>query len=205
VSFAFHGTLPSIIPNIQRKGLLVPGTNGLSVVNGNAWGRGIYLASTPSTSLNYVRDQPKLIVCAVLEGDNQVTIHGNIRVAKDASYVLPCYIAHYSGSTPRSSSCYQRLLSHPWYHFTNQSFQYFIQACVAINVLVILLYIITLIYLVSFSLTGLFPEIYELCSTINTAISTFYVGLLCLLTAFLFGFVLYYTVWCPVYYLWFTW
>jgi len=117
VKLVFHGTMTANFANIQKRGFLVPGKSGLPVVNGNAYGSGIYLSTCPKMSLSYVRDHPKLLVCALLEGDRtKVTSHGVIRVAKDPAYVLPCYILHYKGAHPRPSSRYQRIMSNPHTH-----------------------------------------------------------------------------------------
>jgi len=117
VKLVFHGTMTANFPNIQKRGFLVPGKSGVPIVNGNAYGSGIYLSTCPKMSLSYVRDHPKLLVCALLEGDrSKVTSHGNIRVAKDPAYVLPCYVLHYKGSTPRQSSGFQRVMSNPYIH-----------------------------------------------------------------------------------------
>jgi hypothetical protein len=116
VKLVFHGTMTANFSNIQKRGFLVPGRSGLPVVNGNAYGSGIYLSTCPKMSLSYVRDHPKLLVCAILEGDSKVTHHGVIRVAKDPAYVLPCYILHYRGKAPRNSTTYQRVMSNPYFH-----------------------------------------------------------------------------------------
>jgi len=117
VRVVFHGTMTGNFPNIQKRGFLVPGKSGLPIVNGNAYGSGIYLSTCPKMSLSYVRDHPKLLVCALLEGDrSKVTNHGVIRVAKDPTYVLPCFILHYKGNTPRQSTGYQRVMSNPHFH-----------------------------------------------------------------------------------------
>jgi len=109
VQMVFHGTSSYNYNGIKSKGLVVPGTHGVRVVNGSSYGVGIYLSQCPRYSLSYVRDDSKLLVCAVLVGDPvKVTNHGNILVAKDESYVLPCFVAKYSGghNYPRSSRRY---------------------------------------------------------------------------------------------------
>lgn len=105
VRLVFHGTSTYNYPSIKQHGLVVPGLRkGVRVVNGSAYGVGIYLSTCPRLSLSYVRDDRKMLVCAVLVGDSNVTNHGNIFVAKDASYVLPCHVIHYTGHNPSSSS-----------------------------------------------------------------------------------------------------
>jgi len=125
--------------NIQKRGFLVPGKSGLPVVNGNAYGSGIYLSTCPKMSLSYVRDHPKLLVCALLEGDRtKVTSHGVIRVAKDPAYVLPCYILHYKGAHPRPSSRYQRIMSNPHTHtflFCLISFLKLLLLCLCLSII----------------------------------------------------------------------
>lgn len=59
----------------MRRGLLVPGfQSGVRVVNGSAYGVGIYLATEASTSLGYVREGNKMLVCAVLPAREKVVI-----------------------------------------------------------------------------------------------------------------------------------
>jgi len=165
----FHGTMTGNFPNIQKHGLIVPGRSGLPIVNGNAYGSGIYLSTCPVTSLSYVRDHPQLLVCALLEGDmTKVTSHGVIRVAKDAAYVLPCYILHYKGNTPSNSSGFQRFMSNPYFHT-------FLFSLITLFKLFILLIGITVIcYMVSLSCMGyayfMDRPINEICYEVNTRI-----------------------------------
>lgn len=50
-------------------GLVVPGTKGVRVANGSAYGVGIYLSSEASYSVNYSVGTGRLLVCAALVGD----------------------------------------------------------------------------------------------------------------------------------------
>jgi len=175
---------------------LVPGKSGLPIVNGNAYGCGIYLSSCPKMSLSYVRDHPKLLVCALLEGDrNKVTNHGVIRVAKDPAYVLPCYILHYKGTPPRPSSGYQRLMSNPLFH----TFLFCLFSFVKLLVLLIGLSIIC--FIGSLSCLGYYyfmdrpPN--EICYEVNTVIWNSYVyffySIIC--------YTIYYIILWPLFYL----
>jgi len=93
----FHGTHVGNIPSIKKNGLLVPGfRSGIMVVNGAAYGIGVYTASEPSTPLSYVKgDKCQLLVCAVLPHKSKVKNQGNIHVVTDSSYILPVYLLEY--------------------------------------------------------------------------------------------------------------
>lgn len=66
----YHGTQVQNFTNIFSEGLKVPGHgNSLRVVNGSAYGLGIYLAISPQTSLGYVRGGSAMILCAALVGN----------------------------------------------------------------------------------------------------------------------------------------
>lgn len=59
----------------MKRGLLIPGfQSGIRVVNGSAYGVGIYLATEANTSLGYVRDGNKMFVCAVLPDPGKVVL-----------------------------------------------------------------------------------------------------------------------------------
>jgi hypothetical protein len=61
----YHGTTANAITPIRASGLLVPGQGtGVKVVNGSAYGIGIYTATDPSTPLGYTRGGNQLFVCA---------------------------------------------------------------------------------------------------------------------------------------------
>jgi len=183
-------------PNIQKRGFLVPGKSGLPIVNGNAYGSGIYLSTCPKMSLSYVRDQPKLLVCALLEGDkSKVTNHGVIRVAKDSAYVLPCFILHYKGSTPRQSTGYQRVMSNPHFHT-------FLFCLISLAKLLVLLIAISILcFIGSLSCLGysyfMDRPPYDLCYEVNTVIWNSYVYFFCSII----GCGVYYIILWPLYYL----
>jgi len=181
-------------PNIQKHGLLVPGGSGLPIVNGNAYGSGIYLSTCPITSLSYVRDHPQLLVCALLEGDAKVSSHGVIRVAKDASYVLPCFILHYIGNPTRNSSGYQRFMSNPYFH------TFLFSLITLFKLFILLLGISFICFMISLSCIGYSyfmdrtpPEI---CSEVNNRIWNSYIYIF-----YSIFYVIYYIILCPLYYL----
>ena len=67
----FHGTRGICVKGILKKGLCVPGTEGVRVLNGQAYGRGIYTASNIDLSLSYASPcagHQYLFVCAGLFG-----------------------------------------------------------------------------------------------------------------------------------------
>jgi hypothetical protein len=66
--WAFHGTKSARMSSIEQKGLLVPGSSGVTHATDSGWyGRGIYLSPNCQVSLGY-SDDGKLLICAVLMG-----------------------------------------------------------------------------------------------------------------------------------------
>eukprot|EP00760_Papus_ankaliazontas_P039397 PhM_4_TR9554/c0_g1_i1/m.15430 len=97
VRLAYHGTRGENISCIIENGLHVPGTNGVVVQNGSAYGVGIYLAESPNISLSYTRGCGRLIVCAVILGDKHKTTtlkSDSIIVVNNPAQVLPIYLVH---------------------------------------------------------------------------------------------------------------
>lgn len=112
----FHGTAAENVASIVSTGLVVPGKRGLSIVNGAAYGHGIYLAEDAHVSLSYCRGQGfsgqggqtgRMLVCAALLGKNAP--HGGWADAGNDSYrsspilvlgsapqCLPCYVIHFT-------------------------------------------------------------------------------------------------------------
>jgi hypothetical protein len=58
----FHGTMARAVASICRDGLRVPGTHGVTVVHGSAYGVGIYAAVRPGVSFGY-SEQGDMFVC----------------------------------------------------------------------------------------------------------------------------------------------
>ena len=111
----FHGTAVENVASIVSTGLVVPGKRGLSIVNGAAYGHGIYLAEDARVSLSYCRggysgqgaQTGRMLVCAALLGKNAP--HGGWAGAGNDSYrsspilvlgsapqCLPCYVIHFT-------------------------------------------------------------------------------------------------------------
>lgn len=93
----FHGTKSSNHASIFDRGLLVPDvSNGLRVVNGSAYGRGIYttLGGSVSTSRGYC-SEPRMLVCGLLDDSNSEAIgqHSWGRVVFDDRRVAPLFEA----------------------------------------------------------------------------------------------------------------
>jgi len=104
INLCFHGTRIRNYPSILKEGLIVPGSNGVRVVNGNIYGKGIYVATNPMISLHF-SDQNHLLVCGVLLGDWFVTSRvGQIIVVGSSSQVIPCFIVTYHDES--SVICY---------------------------------------------------------------------------------------------------
>jgi len=67
-SLVFHGTHVARMQSICDRGLIVPGQRAdVSVVNGSAFGVGIYTARSMDASFGYMRDTYTMFACAVLE------------------------------------------------------------------------------------------------------------------------------------------
>eukprot|EP00933_Yihiella_yeosuensis_P059566 TRINITY_DN609_c0_g1_i1.p1 TRINITY_DN609_c0_g1~~TRINITY_DN609_c0_g1_i1.p1 ORF type:complete len:493 (-),score=87.28 TRINITY_DN609_c0_g1_i1:460-1872(-) len=107
----WHGTSESNLSSIYERGLLIPGQdNTLRVVNGSAYGLGIYTATAndPQVSINYCRGGRKLLLCGLLDADceKQVKKVGSFVVIFNAKRVAPLYEASlptgpYAASKPR--------------------------------------------------------------------------------------------------------
>ncbi|CAE7410406.1 unnamed protein product [Symbiodinium sp. CCMP2592] len=108
---ALHGTNQSNLGSIYSRGLLIPGNhNGLRVVNGSAYGLGIYTAyvQNASMSMNYSRGPLRpVLVCGVIDeksgatqpmgrsGDVYYTSHARIFYKEEL--VAPLFEATFSG------------------------------------------------------------------------------------------------------------
>lgn len=140
----FHGTRASNLPNIKKYGLRVPGwKSGIFVSNGSAYGCGIYLASNPGTSLSYVREAPRLLVClALTKANSGISGHGNIFVARDESLVLPCFIVHFSGRSYFPEYRFITLARQFIWNFRRFCFRLFLSAVILFISSSILLWII---------------------------------------------------------------
>jgi len=94
----YHGTNVENFPSIRERGLLVPGQgNELKVVNGSAFGKGIYLATKPNISLGYVRGASEMIVAAASIGNKFVsTDTGQVLVITNSDHVLPMFIVSFT-------------------------------------------------------------------------------------------------------------
>jgi hypothetical protein len=68
----FHGTRSPTVPAICVNGLAVPGSMGVTVRNGQAYGPGIYTARTPRTPMGYTDQYNFMFVCVALLGSTYV-------------------------------------------------------------------------------------------------------------------------------------
>eukprot|EP00415_Alexandrium_ostenfeldii_P000155 UN0155 len=100
---AYHGSSAKNYPSICKRGLLIPGDgNELSIVHGNAHGRGVYTANVDSAwlSASFI-DQPHMLVCAVL--DSSCVRHvGDAMVVGNSAHVVPIFEAY---STAFANGC----------------------------------------------------------------------------------------------------
>jgi len=96
LSPALHGTRPENLESIYAKGLLVGG-NGVGIAHGAAHGNGVYVANldNPGLALGFTYGCNKLLVCGVLHQrrtNPMVHSHGNAKVIKDSSHVVPLFL-----------------------------------------------------------------------------------------------------------------
>ena len=102
----YHGTAEGNLPSIVSKGLLMPGTENVRVVNGSDYGAGIYVGTRPATSMGY-SNTCKLLVCALIPGMKVSALQangrkyelyngGNFYVIKNPNQLLPCWVVSLS-------------------------------------------------------------------------------------------------------------
>ena len=93
-SLVWHGTREANFKSIGAKGLLVPGQSGVKVVNGSAYGTGIYTASSPQVPITYTKGDHRLLLCAILDDPAGVKTcggGGDYKVIKASDFVIPLY------------------------------------------------------------------------------------------------------------------
>ena len=91
-TLVFHGTPRANHAGILRQGLVPGGTRGVRVANGSAYGQGIYLGRTLSTSHCYARGDNTIFVCAMVENRHFISSHGNIIVCTAPEFVCPLFL-----------------------------------------------------------------------------------------------------------------
>ncbi|KAJ9460342.1 hypothetical protein DIPPA_24581 [Diplonema papillatum] len=94
----FHGTRLESISSIAAHGFRIPGSGGVSVINGSAHGVGIYTATTPSIPYAYARGN-YMFVCAGLIGNQYWTTTknvGQVCVFFESNRVVPCFLVKYA-------------------------------------------------------------------------------------------------------------
>ena len=95
----YHGTRRSNIASICKRGLLLPGHEGVKVVNGSAHGVGIYTARHLGLPMRYSSDCNMLLVCLGLIGpkDSPTATKevGDVLVFFDEKLVVPIYVVEY--------------------------------------------------------------------------------------------------------------
>eukprot|EP01060_Flectonema_neradi_P032121 TRINITY_DN5047_c0_g1_i1.p1 TRINITY_DN5047_c0_g1~~TRINITY_DN5047_c0_g1_i1.p1 ORF type:complete len:460 (+),score=94.97 TRINITY_DN5047_c0_g1_i1:50-1429(+) len=95
----FHGTKTTSIENIVRVGFKIPTpSSGIKVVNGSAYGVGIYSARTPSTSTYYTNNE-YMFVCAGLVSGNfqsQIKSPGDMVVFFNEALIMPCFLVKWA-------------------------------------------------------------------------------------------------------------
>jgi len=108
----WHGTKEQYIDSITKKGLIVPGKDGVThSCDTGWWGKGIYIAPVHTYSIGYMYGGTKgLFLCSILMGksvnitdridgqpckpgyDSHIAQNGQEWVLFDEAQVLPCYL-----------------------------------------------------------------------------------------------------------------
>lgn len=94
----FHGTRRCNIESIASRGLIVPNSgSGVRVVNGSAYGVGIYAAKNAGYSRSYTQGCPLMFVCVALVGPQYTTMKesGDICVFFDSSLIVPLWLIEF--------------------------------------------------------------------------------------------------------------
>ncbi|KAJ7279299.1 hypothetical protein C8J57DRAFT_1125126 [Mycena rebaudengoi] len=109
----FHGTAATNIEPILKNGFLIPGVSaGGTRVHGASCGVGIYMATTPLTSLGYTLGATKMFMCRVITGRTTPNISmavpkplgtdafeawesGGVVVSKYVELVVPRYVVEF--------------------------------------------------------------------------------------------------------------
>eukprot|EP00038_Savillea_parva_P003993 m.132840 g.132840 ORF g.132840 m.132840 type:complete len:481 (-) comp11343_c0_seq2:71-1513(-) len=95
----FHGTDDRNWRSISQRGFFIPGTGGVRVVNGSAYGVGIYTGRNPGISCPYVRGQQSMFVCAgLIENKFATSVHraGDMVIFFRKEQVVPCALVSYT-------------------------------------------------------------------------------------------------------------
>merc|ERR1719277_1458094 len=81
----FHGSFARNYMSILDRGLLIPREgNELKIVNGAAFGRGVYVAQHHAAWLSFgFCSAPRMLICAVLDV-GKVTYHGDAMVVSNS-------------------------------------------------------------------------------------------------------------------------
>ncbi|KAI6652563.1 Arylsulfatase J [Oopsacas minuta] len=106
VEIVYHGTAERNLPSIVSKGLLLPGTEKVRILNGSAYGVGIYVGTSPAVSMGYTRSS-KLLVCALIPGlklplqsgpvaNFRIIDGGTFYVITNPSQLVPCWVVSLS-------------------------------------------------------------------------------------------------------------
>ena len=95
--WVFHGTAKENIEKICAGGFIV--AHGSQIVNGAAYGNGVYTAKGPATPMGYARDTNAVILCLALPGrkgvqgqDDSWSPHEDWMIFKTAEQLWPKYV-----------------------------------------------------------------------------------------------------------------
>ncbi|KAJ7666695.1 hypothetical protein DFH06DRAFT_1469903, partial [Mycena polygramma] len=112
----FHGTAETNIQPILQNGFLIPGiTPGIAMAHGAACGVGIYLATSPVTSLGYTQGASRMFMCRVIAGrttalsshqaplplgqnGHESWTNGGVYVVKYPDLVVPRYVVEFEAN-----------------------------------------------------------------------------------------------------------
>lgn len=104
VIWVFHGTAETNVEPIMTGGFKVGGKDtGVGVVNGAAYGHGVYSATGPGTPMGYGRGSNGVILAQALPGhtgpqgtSDSWCPNGDWYIFKEKEQVLPCYVVRYA-------------------------------------------------------------------------------------------------------------
>jgi hypothetical protein len=103
--WVFHGTSPENIEKICRDGFKIGG-QGVPIVNGAVYGRGVYTATGPNTPVQYAKKGDSIILCKSLPGmtkgstdkdggDSWTPPKSDWMIFKTVEQLLPKYVVYF--------------------------------------------------------------------------------------------------------------
>ena len=82
----------------MTQGFLIGGVGNHRVVNGTAYGKGVYTATGPGTPMGYARNTKAVILARGLEGQpgkDSTRVNSDWLIFRRSDHLLPRYIVYY--------------------------------------------------------------------------------------------------------------